>query len=285
MLGICYIWTTFTLLENTNNYIKKNTMKKLLLSSAMVLVSTFMTFGQTGVNFTASDCASTSHTLFTELDAGKVVVICWVMPCGACISSASTDATTVQGYASSNPGRVKFYLVDDTGNSTCSTLTSWASTNSITTDAKFGNAGNTIKMTDYGSTGMPKTVVMGGTSHTVFYNVNGTVSASALQTAINNALASTTGIADPISNFSAINLFPNPAGNTTEISYSLQSSSDVKIEVFNLVGATVKSISAGIQSAGEQKIKIDCSDLNNGIYFVKMIAANTEKTITLSVAH
>ena len=240
----------------------------------------------TATNFTVTDCASAAHTLFTELDAGKVIVMTWVMPCGACIAGAGNASSAAKSYASSNPGVVKFYLVDDAGNSACSTLTSWASTNSITTDAVFSNSGNAINMNSYGSSGMPKIVVLGGSNHTVYYNVNGSGSTSAIQTAINNALAAlSTGIANPISNSFAMNIFPNPSNSIASISYSLESSSDVKIELFNLVGEKVKSVFAGNQNAGEQKLNIDCTDLNSGIYFVKRIAGKTEKTITLSVVH
>ena len=55
-------------------------MKKLLLASSLLLLSGFIAFGQTAVNFTGNDCAGTSHTLFTELDAGKVIVVTFVMP-------------------------------------------------------------------------------------------------------------------------------------------------------------------------------------------------------------
>ncbi|TAL57401.1 MAG: T9SS type A sorting domain-containing protein [Bacteroidetes bacterium] len=259
-------------------------MKKILLSTFIALV--FHTgFSQTtATNFTSTDCASLSHTLFTELDAGKVIVITWPMPCGACIAPASTAATTVQGYATSNPGRVKFYLVDDNGGTSCSSLNSWASTNSITADAVFGNSGNVIKMTDYGTSGMPKTVVLGGTSHTVYYNVNGSVSASALQTAITNGLNATTGIAG-VGNVSSLNVFPNPANNFTSISYSLTAASDVKIELYNIIGENIRTVFTGIQAAGEFKTTIDCSALNNGFYFVKIISGKIENTVLLSVSH
>ncbi|HEY4800620.1 MAG TPA: hypothetical protein VII99_16190, partial [Bacteroidia bacterium] len=137
-------------------------MKKYLLSFSLILASRFLSFGQTAVDFTVNDCAGNSHHLFSELDAGNVIVITWVMPCSACIPIASTAATTVQGYASSNPGRVKFYLSDDYADTPCPTLTSWASTNSIATNASFSDA--TISMADYGGTGgsMQKTVVLGG---------------------------------------------------------------------------------------------------------------------------
>lgn len=257
----------------------KKTLLSLLISSAIISGS-----AQTATNFTTNDCASVSHTLFTELDAGKVIVLCWVMPCASCIGPASTDAAAVQGFASSFPGRVKFYLFDDNGGTNCSTLSSWASSNSITADAIFQNAGNVVKMTDYGSAGMPKTVVLGGANHTVFYNVNGTVSSSALQTAITNGLNATTGIAEPIS-ISGLNLFPNPADNRSEISYSLSTSSDIRIDIYNIVGENVSTVFSGVQNAGEHSAAIETQKLLNGIYFVKLTTGNSEKTIKLSVVH
>jgi hypothetical protein len=40
---------------------------------------------QTAADFTANDCNGTSHHLFAELNAGKVVVVAFVMPCTDCI--------------------------------------------------------------------------------------------------------------------------------------------------------------------------------------------------------
>ena len=259
-------------------------MKKILLTICSALALTFG-FGQTATNFTVNDCAANSHTLFTELDAGKVIVMCWVMPCGACISSASADATAVQSFATSNPGRVKFYILDDTGGTTCSSLTSWESTNSITPDATIQNVGNAIKMTDYGTSGMPKTVVLGGTNHTVFYNVNGTVSPSALQTAITSGLNATTAIQEA-PELTDLNVFPNPAESSTQVSFSLTSSSDdVTIDIFNMVGKKIKTVFSGPEASGTYNIPVDCTDLQNGFYFIKINTGNLEKTVIFSVSH
>ncbi len=257
-------------------------MKKVLLTALIGLALTFG-FAQTAVNFTATDCASTSHTLFTELDAGKVVVICWPMPCGACITGAKNCANAVQSFATSNPGQVKFYLVDDAGNTSCSTLSSWASTNSIVADAKFGNAGNTIKMTDYGTSGMPKLVVLGGPSHTVYYNVNGAGSVSAIQSAINNALSAMTGIAEANKNISAVSVFPNPATTNAKINYTLTTSVDVTIEVVNLLGEKVSFVSLGKQSVGKQEYEINLEALSAGSYFIKLNTGETSETVKVTV--
>src|SRR5438067_299698 len=63
-------------------------MKKILLFVSFLLING-ITFGQTtATDFTATDCNSASQSLFTELNAGKIVVLIWVMPCSVCISDA-----------------------------------------------------------------------------------------------------------------------------------------------------------------------------------------------------
>lgn len=260
-------------------------MKKLLLFCSALLIGASLPAQTTATDFNAMDCASVIHNLFPELNSNKVIVICWVMPCGACISGAANSASAVQSFASSNPGQVKFYLADDAGNTPCSTLSSWAITNSITADAKFGNSGNVIKMTDYGTSGMPKIVVLGGPSHTVYYNVNGSGSVSAIQSAITTALNAMTGIAEHSNQISSATVFPNPANILSFLSYSLESSSDVTIDIYNMVGQNVKNVFSGTQNTGEQKVDVDCTKLSSGIYFVKIGAGKLERTIMLSVSH
>lgn len=258
-------------------------MKKLLLFCSVLFIGATLS-AQTATDFTCNDCATppTSHNLFTELDAGKVVVLVWVMPCGACIGPAQSAYATAQSFSSSHPGRVLFWLADDNITSTtCATLNSWATTNSMSNSTKFVNPA--ISMLDYGSNGMPKVVILGGTSHTVFYNANNTFSTSAMQTAITNAL-NATGITEPV-NVSSITIFPNPANVSSKISYSIESASDVKIELFNLVGEKIKSVFLGNQNAGEHTTDVDCTKLSSGIYFVKIGTGKLEKTIMLSVAH
>ncbi len=251
-------------------------MKKSLLV-AVAVCSTFFGFAISAVDFTATDCSSNSHNLYTELSAGKVVVITWVMPCNACISVASTVANTVQGMGNPN---VVFYLVDDYGNTTCSTLTSWASTNSITTNATFGNSGNVIKMTDYGSTGMQKTVVI-SPSHLVCYNVIGAVSQTALQNAINNAL---TGVKEEAKTSLNMNLFPNPAVNNTKITYALTKSGSVTLDIVNELGQKVKSVSLGNQSAGKQEYQLSLESFSAGIYFIRLNAGEASETTKLTIS-
>lgn len=253
-------------------------MKKTLgviLGGLMISAS----FGQTvATDFTTDDCASTSHTLFTELEAGKVIVMIWVMPCGACISKAQTVQTTVDGMANPN---VLFYLVDDVGNTSCATLDSWAATNSLTPDASFGNSGNVIDMEDYGTIGMPKVVVLGGTDHTVFYNTNGTVSASELEDSITAALTASIADNNPIQ--FGLTSFPNPAKTSVQITWSMSVSDNTIMEVFDLSGRILNSIDLGVLSAGSQSYLLNIESFEEGSYFIKLNVGLISETIRLTV--
>lgn len=243
-------------------------MKRNLLATFLLLSSVFAT-AQTATNFTCNDCAGNSHTLFSELDAGKVVVICWVMPCGACTGPALTDYNVVNSYQTSNPNTVFLYLVDDYANTSCTSLNSWANTNGISAtpnSLRFSNSA--IDMMDYGSTGMPKTVVIGGPNHTVFYNANNSVNVTALQNAINSAI-SATGINAPAAGLSSLNVYPSPARDRIEVKVGMAKSSQVQIQLFGMDGNLVREIYNGKLDAGEQTIPYNSATLSAGTYLLK----------------
>ena len=139
-------------------------------------------------------------------------------------------------------------------------------------------------MSDYGGSGasMQKTVVLGGASHTVFYNQNGSVSSGALQTAINNALNATGIIENSYVNM-GLRVFPNPVINNAKINYTLNNAVGVGIDVLNLLGEKVNSFSLGIQSAGKQEYQLNLESLSAGVYFVKLIAGEASETAKMTV--
>lgn len=241
---------------------------------------------QTATNFSCNDCSGGSHDLFTELDAGKVVVLCWVMPCSTCIPNSKTTYNVVNSYQTTFPNRVFFYLCDDLANTACSSLDSWANTNTMHESAyslRFSDA--TIKMTDYGSAGMPKIVVLGGTSHNIFFNSTiNTFNAANLQTAIDSALAAA-GIENLGSDPFNISLFPSLSNDQTILSVNLNSFSKVKVELYNIVGTKVSELYNNNLNPGLNKITINTSNLGNGIYFVKTMVADRFKTIKLIISN
>jgi hypothetical protein len=263
-------------------------MKKWLLLPAF-LPSAFISFGQTtATDFTAADCSSVSHNLFTELNSGKVVVLVWVMPCASCISDAKGAYDAVQSFATSNPGKVLYWMSDDQGNTACSSLSSWASVNNIgpTNLTVFGNTGNTIDETNYGGTGMPHVVVMGGNNHHIYYNMrNGSSDGAAITTAISQGLAAL-GVSGVDGHAAELTAYPNPAYDKVSVDYTLNEAATVFMDIYNSVGSKVLTVATGRQSAGHHSSDIDFhGKLPVGMYTLRFSTENANRVIKFNVAY
>src|SRR4030095_345299 len=250
-------------------------MKKQVLSLLLLVFAT-TGFTQTATDFTANDCNGKSQNLFTQLDSGKVVAICWVMPCAACVGGALNTYNVVESFKETNPGQVLMYLCDDFANTSCTSLKTWANNNSLKLATCFSNAA--INMSDYGDPGMPKIVVVGGPDHAVLYNANYVVNAVDLQNAIEAGLT-TTGLDDKFEVVSDLNLFPNPASKVTEIHCNLISSTQVSIDLINLQGELIQNVHYGKLQAGDNRIPLDVSAYADGIYLLKISEGNKSKLI------
>ena len=249
-------------------------MKKIIFT-VLVLFNFSVGFAQTtATNFNCNDCAGSNHDLFTELNAGKVVVLCWVMPCGSCIAPSRTAYDAVQGYTTSNPGRVVFYLVDDYANTPCNTLTSWGNTNGMPNAVKFSNSG--INPADYGNVGMPKIIVLGGSNHTIFYNEDDGNNLPGIVPAINLALAAT-NINEKNNAFSSFNVFINAENNFATVIYDLNRANAVNIEIYEVSGKKIKSLSFPDQVFGKHSIQIDLGQLRHGMYLLKFSSGGITK--------
>jgi hypothetical protein len=245
-------------------------MNKFILSALLVFGTFVSVNAQTAKDFTAPDCSATSRNLFTELNAGKIIVMVWVMPCGSCISDAKASYDAVQSFATSNPGRVLLWLADDNGGTSCSNLASWATSNGINTAnaTLFGNAGNVINEADYGGSGMPHVMVVGGMNHKIYMNkLNGSNDGPAITAAINQAL--TTGIAAKATEASPLKLYPNPAQHRVSIDCMKLTSPVTQIEIYNVLGEKIQTLSPGIFDQSNKTIDIELSAaVKPGNYYV-----------------
>lgn len=64
--------------------------------------------------------------------------------------------------------------------------------------------------------------------------------------------------------------YPNPFNPSTEISYSIPSAGNVKLEVFDAIGSEIFTLVNGLQSAGLHSLSFDGSRFTSGIYFYKL---------------
>lgn len=231
---------------------------------------------QTAANWTVNDCSGNSHSLFTDLDAGKVAVIIWVMPCANCINGALSAQTEVQNALVSNPGKVVYYLADDNGNTNCTTLTNWASTNGVTSAIVISS--NQVSMSPYGAAGMPKIVVVGGGAHTVFYNQNApNITSTGIQNAITSALAAPTGLTEKQKNDFSFGVYPNPSNVASKISVNMIKEGKVTLEIHNELGQKVSEVYKGNLATGSHDFALNTLEFANGSYFVNF--SDGEKTI------
>ncbi len=79
--------------------------------------------------------------------------------------------------------------------------------------------------------------------------------------------------AAPLS-FSLEQNYPNPFNPSTTISYSLPTSSNVRIEIFNVLGKKVATLVNGYEYAGNHKVDWNAGRFASGIYFYKLSANN-----------
>lgn len=73
-------------------------------------------------------------------------------------------------------------------------------------------------------------------------------------------------------------VYPNPVNNNASIALTLKQESPVKVQVYNSLGALVYSGQETKLAQGKQKISLDCSSFNSGIYFVNINAGDDKIT-------
>ncbi|MFI5221474.1 MAG: T9SS type A sorting domain-containing protein [Bacteroidia bacterium] len=255
--------------------------KNILIILASMFVGYFVGAQTTATDFTATDCSGTSHNLFTELNAGKVIVVAMVHPCGSCVAPSVSAFNVVKNYATSKPGKVLFYLVD--GNNNCTSagqLTPWANTYGLGSVTKFSTT--SVYNTSYYAPAMPSIMVFSGGNHAVAFRQDNSLTSANLTAAIDQAII-TSGVNEEKQTNFQLSVYPNPASEKVSVNFFLNQTTDVTIDIFDLLGSKIKSIPLGKQTSGNHQPVIETETLNNGIYFLKLNAGEFSQIIRFSV--
>ncbi len=80
-----------------------------------------------------------------------------------------------------------------------------------------------------------------------------------------------------------LNAFPNPATDLVSITYSLNNSSDINIEVLDITGKTVANIAQGVKEQGTYKADINTSTFAAGVYYANVSHSEGVSTIKFVV--
>ena len=66
--------------------------------------------------------------------------------------------------------------------------------------------------------------------------------------------------------------YPNPAKNSTTIRYYLNSASQIKINIYDLMGDCINSVAITGAAHADNEYVWDCSDVASGIYYCSVEA-------------
>ena len=72
--------------------------------------------------------------------------------------------------------------------------------------------------------------------------------------------------------FSLYQNYPNPFNPSTTIKFALPQTSEVRLEVFNLLGQSVGVLIDGVKQAGSHSVNFNASGLSTGVYFYRLDA-------------
>ena len=217
----------------------------------------------TATDFTATDCNGNQHNLFDQLDSDKVVIIAWVMPCSACVGPADEAYKQFQTFQGTHPGRVLYYVVDDYANSSCTDLKNWASSIGVTNPTALFSSLD-ITMSDYGTDGMPKVVVLANATHRVLFNENDMEAndSAGIAAAITHGLNNTSGIREEKA--ASFRLYPNPVSDKLYI----QSEEALEnIFIYNSLGVEIAF--PGVIQLTETYSELPVNTLPAGIYYLR----------------
>jgi hypothetical protein len=78
--------------------------------------------------------------------------------------------------------------------------------------------------------------------------------------------------------FNLFQNFPNPFNSSTKISFTLDRSTNVVLELYDIRGVKVQTVLSEFYRPGFQEINVNFSDLNSGVYFYTL-KANGQKQV------
>ena len=81
--------------------------------------------------------------------------------------------------------------------------------------------------------------------------------------------------------FTTLSAYPNPFNPSTNITYNLPETGNVRIAVYDISGRLVRVLFDGVETAGTHKLSFNAQNLSSGIYICRMSAGNELKSIKI----
>ena len=91
-------------------------------------------------------------------------------------------------------------------------------------------------------------------------------------------LSITTNIQEANLRNESFQTYPNPATSNMSISFELTENSQVEVNIYDVVGAKVRSLDNSSFNQGFHTITTDVSDLKKGMYFIQINTGKSQLT-------
>jgi hypothetical protein len=75
--------------------------------------------------------------------------------------------------------------------------------------------------------------------------------------------------------------YPNPFNARTTISYTLAKESDVRIDIYNILGEKVAALDGGHQAVGKHSLIWDADRLSSGLYFARLSGESRSQSVRM----
>jgi hypothetical protein len=265
-------------------------MKNTLLSKITILTSFVFafnsSFSQLAMDFNTNDCNGNPVHLFSDLDAGKAVVLFYYMPnCGSCPPHA-TEIQTMTNHINANyPGMVKGYSYPYQDVTDCVYSASWVVDNNLPFFTPMNNGATSLAY--YGEFAMPTIVLLGGSDHSVMhlydqgFDVSDTVlMRNLILDLIDPAQANTVKLDK---NSTSLEVYPNPSSEVLNVKFDLKEVSKVSFELIDLTGRKLFSQNEVEVKNGSKEINV--SEIPNGSYILKIKINGNWTNQKVSVKH
>jgi peroxiredoxin len=257
-----------------------------------LLLGTFISFGvsaQTPPDFTVTDSEGNTLSLHTELAAGKTVLLDFFFTtCPPCISNVPNIEHIYQEFGAGTSDFDIWGINDRNSNAEINAYKSqYGVTNPCVSGTDGGGAAvvNSYSAT-WSFTGFPTYAVVCADQSVTWDIWPISANAPEVQTSLENDCglsASPAGIND-VEKVAITAVYPNPATEYATIAYKLDDRSMINIEVYNILGDLIKTVTPGFINAGQKETHLNVRDLAPGNYFIKLtVDENLSDVMKLNV--
>ena len=250
-------------------------MKKInTLILALILTCSHINAQTTAVNFNMSDCSGKMHNLFSELDAGKVVIIeFFMLSCSACVDAGDALDPMFTRLKATCSNNINYYQFGFTNSYNCSQISNWVSSHNYTSVPIDSGA---YQVGYYGGMGMPTIAVVAGKSHKVLYLCNGNTASFDVKdtTAISDSIRTffnckPTAIKNPTQNISSISILPSPASANLSLSFNSNNEGILQFSIVNLTGQKIMDFPKENIRSGIWNKTYELPSIPSGFYFIR----------------